>query len=176
MKLIYIPLAVAALAAGASSDLSPSLSFAPSQASLSAQTWNIQYSPGMPAHPVAVAGGWYFDFPAPRCGGADVCSVHYVTTPVKMSVTTSAQITAIFQVTSSGTPIFNYQLNPNNTCDYPAHARLYLQRTGDDLSGQGDYEFYRWFSSEGAYRLAAGSEQLSVALTPGQWTSVFGKR
>src|SRR2546427_5558274 len=45
------------------------------------------------------------------------------------------------------TAVFNYQLNPNNTCDYPAHARLYLQRTGDDLSGQGEYEFYRWFSN-----------------------------
>src|SRR6266849_4829084 len=107
MKLIYIPLAVAALAAGASSDLSPSLSFAPSQASLSAQTWNIQYSPGMPAHPVAVAGGWYFDFPAPSCGGADVCSVHYVTTPVKISATTSAHVDAIFQVTTTGTAVFN---------------------------------------------------------------------
>src|SRR5262249_20020355 len=61
---------------------------APSQIALSAEAWNIQYSPGMPAHPTAVEEGWYFDFPAPSCGWADVCSVHYVTTPVQMSVTT----------------------------------------------------------------------------------------
>jgi hypothetical protein len=58
----------------------------------------------------------------------------------------------------------------------PCACKIYLQRTGDDLSGQGEYEFYRWFSNEVAYRLAAGSAHLTVALTPGQSTSVFGKR
>src|SRR6266581_2879617 len=99
MKMIHIFWAGVVLTMQACSDPLPAPPSAP--AFLSAQTWNIQYSPGMPAHPIPVDGGWYFDFPAPRCGAADVCSVHYVTTPVKMSVTTSAQITAIFQVTSS---------------------------------------------------------------------------
>jgi len=174
MKMIHIFLAAVALTIAACSDPLPAPPSAP--ALLSAQTWNIQYSPGMPAHPIPADGGWYFDFPAARCGGADVCSVHYVTTPVKMSVRPNTQVEAIFQITTTGTPVFNYQLNPNNTCDYPAHARLYLQRMGDDLSGQGEYEFYRWFSNEVAYQLAAGSSRLTAALTPGQWTSVFGKK
>jgi hypothetical protein len=40
---------------------------------LDAQAWSILYSPGMPPHPTAQAGGgWYFDFPtAPN-------SVNYV--------------------------------------------------------------------------------------------------
>jgi hypothetical protein len=175
VKIIHLFLPVTALATGAYSDpsLSPS---APSQVSLSAEAWNIQYSPGMAAHPTAVAEGWYFDFPAPSCGGADVCSVHYVSTPVRMSVTPSGQVNAVFQVTTTGTPVFNYRLNPDNTCDYPAHGRFYLQRTGDDLSGRGKYEFYRWFSNNVAYELAAGSANLTAALTPDQWTSVFGKR
>src|SRR6266536_1765759 len=82
----------------------------------------------------------------------------------------------MFRVTASDTPVFNYQLNPDNTCDYPAHARFYLRRTGDDFSGQGEYEFYRWFSNEVAYRLDAGTAHLTAALAPGQWTSVFGKK
>jgi hypothetical protein len=174
MKMIHIFPAGAALTVAICGDPSPPPSSGP--VSLSAQAWTIQYSPGMPAHPIGVDGGWSFDFPAPRCGGAEVCSVHYVTTPVKMSLTTRGHVEAMFRVTTTGTPVFNYQLNPNNACDYPAHARLYLQRTGDDLSGQGEYEFYRWFSNEVAYRLAAGNAHLTAALTPGQWTSVFGKK
>ena len=143
---------------------------------MSAKAWNIQNSPGMAAHPTAVAEGWYFDFPAPSCGRAEVCSVHYVSTPVQMSVTTSGRVNAAFQVTASGAPIFNYRLKPDNTCDYPAHARFYLQRKRDDLSGRGEYEFYRWFSNEVAYELAAGDVDLSAPLTPDQWTSVFGKK
>ena len=131
----------------------------------------------MSAHPIAVGGGWYFDFPAASCGGADVCSVHYVSTPVSMSVTTSGHVNAVFQITTRGTPIFNYRLKPNNTCDYPAHARFYLQRKRDDLSGRGEYEYYRWFSNDVAYELGAGgSANLTAALTPDQWTSVFGKK
>jgi hypothetical protein len=123
-----------------------------------------------------VDGGRYFDFPATHCGGADVCSVHYVTTPVEMSVTTSGHVEAVFQVSTTGAPVFNYWLSPDNTCDYPAHARFYLQRAGDDFSGQGEYQFYRWFSNEAAYRLGAGSAHLIATFTPGQWTSVFGKK
>jgi len=175
LKFIHLFLPFAAVAMAASSDPSPSPP-APSPVSLRAEAWNIQYSPGMPAHPTPVAEGWYFDFPAPSCGRADVCSVHYVSTPVSMSVTTSGHVNAVFQITTSGTPIFNYRLKPNNTCDYPAHARFYLQRKRDDLSGRGEYEFYRWFSNDVAYELAAGSANLTAALTPDQWTSVFGKK
>jgi hypothetical protein len=175
VKVVHLLLPVAALAIGASTDPWPSPPTT-SQISLSAEAWNIQYSPGMPAHPTAVAGGWYFDLPAPSCGRADVCSVHYVSTPVQMSVTTRGHVNSAFQISSSGTPIFHYRLKADNTCDYPAHARLYLQRKGDDLSGRGEYEFYRWFSNDVAYELAAGSAKLTAALTPDQWTSVFGKK
>jgi hypothetical protein len=174
MKMIHIFLAGMAFTIAACSDPFPTPPAVPT--SLTAQTWNIQYSPGMPAHPVSVNGGWYFDFPPPQCGAAGVCSVHYVTTPVKLSIRPDAQVEAILQISTTGAPVFNYRLNPNNTCDYPAHARLYLQRTGDDLSGQGEYEFYRWFSHEVAYRLEPGTAHLAAALTPAQWTSVFGKK
>jgi hypothetical protein len=35
-----------------------------------------------------------------------------------------------------------------------ARNLFYLQGVGDDLSGQGEYEFYRWFSNDVAYELA----------------------
>jgi hypothetical protein len=173
VKIIHLLLPAAVLAMWASNDSSLP---APSQISLSAEAWNIQYSPGMPAHPTAVEEGWYFDFPAPSCGWADVCSVHYVTTSVQMSVKTSGHVNAALQISTSGAPIFHYRLKPDNTCDYPAHARFYLQRKRDDLSGRGEYEFYRWFSNDVAYKLATGSAKLTAALAPDQWTSVFGKK
>jgi hypothetical protein len=171
MKLSQIFLTLTALAMASLSALS-----APPDRSLSTQTWNIQYSPGMSPHPIAVDTGWYFDFPAPNCGRADVCSVHYVSTPVRSSATMADHINAAFEITTTGTPVFNYRLKPDNTCDYPAHVRFYLQRARDNLSGQGEYEFYRWFSNDVAYELAAGSPNLTAALTTDQWTSVFGKK
>jgi hypothetical protein len=176
VNFFHISLAVAALTMAASSYRLVSAFPEGSGSSLSAQTWNIQYSPGMPAHSTAVEDGWYFDFPAPNCGGAEVCSVHYVSTPVRLSVTTDGHVAVAFQITTTDMPVFNYRLKPDNTCDYPAHVRLYLQRAGDNLSGRGEYEFYRWFSNDVAYELAAGSANLTAALTPDQWTSVFGKR
>ena len=49
----------------------------------------------------------------------------------------------------------------DNRCDYPAHVRYILQRSGDDLSVKS--EFYRWFSSSG-FQLAAGSADGTVQL------------
>ena len=54
--------------------------------------------------------------------------------------------------------------------------RLYFQRKGDDLSGQGEYEYYRWWSKTAAYVLAPGNAVLTGDLTqPSQWISVYGK-
>ena len=141
----------------------------PQSVSMEAAAWNILYSPSMPAHPKPINGGWYFDFPS--CSGTNACSVHYVTVPVNLSA--SASVRAVFQIATTGAPIFNYKLQADNTCDYPAHVRYILQRRGDDLSVKS--EFYRWFSSSG-FQLEAGSADLTVPLRPEQWVSVLGKR
>ena len=134
---------------------------------MEAAEWNILYSPSMPAHPNPIDGGWYFDFPS--CNGTNACSIHYLTVPVNLSAST--RVRAAFQIATTGTPAFHYKLQPDNTCDYPAHVRYILQRRGDDLWS----EFYRWFSAPG-FMLKDGSADLSVPLKPDQWISVFGKR
>jgi hypothetical protein len=137
-----------------------------------ATSWAIQYSPGMPAHPLTEGGGWYFEFP--DASG----SVHYVTTAVNILATKA--VSASIAVATTGAPTFNYKLSADNVCDYPAHVRLYLQRRGDDWTGRGPMQYYRWFSNQdqsGAFLLAQGHATLSASLTdPAQWTSVFGKR
>ena len=59
-------------------------------------------------------------------------SVHYVLAAVNMAA--SSYVDASILVTTSGTPEFVYNIQPNNTCAYPAHVRFLLQEKGDDLS------------------------------------------
>jgi hypothetical protein len=139
--------------------------------SMSAAAWNILYSPSMPAHPTAATGGgWYFEFPG--CGGAPTCSVHYVTVPVNVAASTNVK--AKFEITTTGRPGFHYKLKPDNTCVAPAHVRLFVQRKGDDLTA--GKEYWRWWSDPVAFQLAPRAAELTAALMPEQWVSVFGKR
>jgi hypothetical protein len=151
-------------------DASAQSSSAPRNVPMDAQAWSIRYSLGMPAHPAPRdKGGWYFDFPsAPG-------SVHYVTAAVDM--TASESVTANIEVTTTGTPTFDYSLDPNNTCSHPAHVRFLLQQKGDDLSGVAGKQYYRWWSINAAYELAAGSTTLTAQISDhSQWVSVFGER
>ena len=75
----------------------------------------------------------------------------------------------------TGTPVFVYNLQPDNTCVYPAHVRFLLQQKGDDLSGKKQY--FRWCPNSGAYQLSPGEVQLSASLADlGQWTSILGEK
>jgi hypothetical protein len=137
---------------------------------LKAQAWSILYSPGMPPHPTPrTGGGWYFNFPT------DPNSVHYVLAAVNMVA--SSYVDAGILVTTTGTPTFDYNLQPDNTCIYPAHVRFLLQKSGDDLSGTNGKEYFRWWSNSVAYKLAHGRANLRAWLTDlSQWTSVLGER
>ena len=97
--------------------------------------------------------------------------VNYVTTPVNAAIT-AAGLTMTFRIETTGVPVFQYALNPNNTCTNPAAVRLFIQRQGDTL--EADHEFYRWWSKAAA-KLTAGTVTLTVPLMPDQWMSVLGK-
>jgi hypothetical protein len=64
-------------------------------------------------------GGWYFNFP----NGPG--SVHYVLAAVNMAASSSVE--ASISVATTGTALFVYNLQPDNTCVYPAHVRFLLQ-------------------------------------------------
>lgn len=136
---------------------------------MAADAWTFRYSPNMPAHPTGTAGGWRFAFPE-RNG------VQYLTTSQRPA-SASESITATIAVETTGDPFFEYRTEPSNTCDAPATVRLFFQRRGDDMSGEGALEFYRWWSNPVAYRLGSGSVALVGDLAdPSQWTSVMGRR
>src|SRR5208282_2459358 len=151
---------------GSSADSTPRSPVVP----MNAQAWLIAYSPGMPPHPTAQpGGGWYFDFPT------DPNSVHYVLAAVNIAA--SSYVDASILVTTTQSPVFVYNLQPDNTCIYPAHVRFLLQEDGDDLSGTNGKQYFRWFSNSVAYQLASGPANLRVSLTDlSQWASVFGEK
>jgi hypothetical protein len=137
---------------------------------MNAQAWAILYSPGMPPHPTPqTGGGWYFDFPT------DPNSVHYVLAAVNMAA--SNDVDASILVTTTGTAVFVYNLQPDNNCVYPAQVRFLLQEKGDDLSGTNGKQYFRWWSNSVAYQLASGQANLRASLTDlSQWTGVLGEK
>src|SRR6478752_682259 len=144
---------------------------------LSPSQWYLQYSAGVPVHPAAEQDGWSFDFPvydepSTNCAKDKSCGhVNCITTPVNAAIT-AATVTMTFRIETTGAPIFQYGLNPNNNCTNPAAVRLFIQRQGDTL--EADHEFYRWWSKAAA-ELTPGWLTLTVPLIPEQWLSVFGK-
>jgi hypothetical protein len=104
---------------------------------MNAEAWSILYSPGMPPHPTQQAGGgWYFDFPT----NAD--SVHYVLTAVNLAA--SGSVDASILVTTTGTPVFVYNLQPDNSCVHPASdfcckrkVTIYRERTASNTLNGG---------------------------------------
>jgi len=131
-----------------------------------AQGWEVRYSHDVSLKtPVA---GQEFSFDFPQAPG----SVHYVTKPIVLAP--KVTVSATFTITMTGAPQFDYRTAPDNTCDRPASVRLFLQRRDDPMTGQGQYEFYRWWSNAGV-ELKAGTFTLAVPLQPASWVSVMGK-
>ena len=136
--------------------------------SLNADNWDIAYSQGVPPHPIAnPGGGWYFDFPVGKDG------IHLVTT--KVSGYASSEMQATVEITALSGALFDFTKEPANTCPTPPASHLYFQRRGDDRTGYGATEFYRWFSNPNKLVLKAGKVTLAVPFDPAQWPSVFGK-
>jgi hypothetical protein len=156
------------LAASSSSDSPPPPAGVKAQVSMAASAWVFQYSPNMPPQPSASSGGgWYFDFPS-------VDGVHYLVTAVSGAVT--GTITLNYEVSTTGTPVFDFHTKPNNTCNTPPGAvSLYFQRRGDDITGRGTLGSYRFFTRPMVSILKAGPATLSVPLDPSQWINVWGQ-
>ncbi len=133
--------------------------------------WSGYYSPGVVLGPPP--GTPAFVIPeGPEADGAP--SIHYLTRPTFGAIGPS-NLSATYEFSTTGSPILQFRLRPNNTCDGPpASVSLYFQRRGDDMSGSGEFEHYRWFSSAGAV-LKEPSDVLEVPLAPAAWISVMGK-
>ena len=144
----------------------------PSTLSLSPNDWNLQYGHGVPDHPAATGGSavWYFAFPSGEGSGVD-----YVTTPYHPTQDIQGKtLSMTFKVVSSA-PVYGL----SDPATYPPIAlHLFLQRSGDDGSGNGEMQYYRWWCPSGYYNLGSADNTtvtISCPLSAEAWTSVQGR-
>ena len=57
----------------------------------------------------------------------------------------------------------------------PATMGLFFWRGGDNLSGQDDYVYYRWFCSQKVLLQLGDNQTLSCQIAGAKWVSVFGE-
>jgi hypothetical protein len=162
-----IALALAVLLAGCSSNSSPPPPpAATSFSNVSPSAWSVEFSTDVP-QPAAASAGWQIPFPT------SPGSLNYVVAPVNLNLVGAAAVTATFKITGSN-PAFIFTPEPTNTCGGLANMHLFIQQQGDNLSGAGAYQFYRWWSNPADITLALGSFSLSSPLSSGSWSSVLG--
>lgn len=105
-------------------------------------------------------GPWYFDFPS----NGGVGYVYKPTGPLWAGQT----ITLRFAIQGDGT------LSPADPADVPpTTVRLFIWRAGDNGTGAGQYEFYRWWS--GVTQMPGAGEYTVQFPIDGRWTSIFAK-
>lgn len=123
-------------------------------------------SQGMPLHPSVIADGLAFDFPQPNDAAGHVHSLTFVHGPLKLGNCLNLR----YRITAdSGVRILprNYPTN-----DY-ATAALFFQRKGDDWSGQGAKEAYRWYGTSQPIHLEPGAQGEVQLCRDDLWTAVI---
>src|SRR5262245_38241538 len=94
---------------------------------MAASAWVFQYSNSMPEGPSPAGSGWSRSLSCDQISQSDEqIDAHHV------------GVISVAPGTVWGSN------DPSDTT--PDHCRAYFQQAGDDLSGTGPYEFYRWFS------------------------------
>lgn len=115
----------------------------------------VSYSVGMPPNTTGQA----FEFPV-----GPVKHVGYLTRP--LSLAGKSKIKLVFEIIGDGP--YRAAASPPELTD----VGLYFQRQGDDWSGSGPYEGYRWFTIiDRLSPLKAGTWTLEAPLQRSQWTS-----
>jgi hypothetical protein len=139
-----------------------------------ARVWEIgpitprrrNYSVGMPLTPAPAGSGWYFDFPYPHDAAGHV---HYVTFQPGPLIGKS-KIVVRYRVDTAWGAGFVARGTPGQ----PATVSLYLQRQGDNWSGRGPYEYFRWYApGPSVQEITPGVHEMTVSLNG--WTSVNGR-
>ena len=100
-----------------------------------------------------------------------VDSINYLyTAPGVSSIAGYNSISVSLAVSTSGPVVFDYQTETGNTCVFPAHVRVFIWQWNDATQG-----YDRWWSNSISYELASGTATITTALTPDQWSSVYGQ-
>ncbi len=147
-------------------------------AASNAEAWTIgpiirgrNYSVAMPLHPTPRrGGGWHIDIP--RLPG----SVHYVTFP-HGSLVGKSRIVMRYRIEAAR----GARLLASSDSRSPALITLYFQRRGDNWSGRGRFETYRWYAtfatqSQPGQSQPGTGDHVMVAPLNGPWTAVETSR
>lgn len=119
------------------------------------------HSIGMPASPTPLGVGWFIDFPGP--GG----KVDYVQNFSPPALQAGKTLKIDFTVSGAGFVPFEFP-------DRQAMVSVQFQRRGDNWSGTGAMQSYRWYSRQ-MVLLAPGEFTLTVPLVLESWGDVQGK-
>ncbi|MFN3387839.1 MAG: hypothetical protein ACK40O_02840 [Allosphingosinicella sp.] len=138
-------------------------------AQLDADAWVIgpiikgrNYSRAMPLHPTPRPdGGWHIDLP--RAPG----SVHYVTFP-HGSLAGKSRIVMRYRIEMAPGVRIEARTAPGT----PGMITPYFQRAGDNWSGRGRFETYRWYATFATQSPLERGEHVIVAPLGGRWTAV----
>ena len=138
---------------------------------MDASAWEIgpitptrNYSVNMPLTPSAHPDGWSFDFPQPDSTAGHV---HYLTFK-HGSLSGKSRIVLRYRIEAEP----GVQFYPTKYPGWQSMLTMYFQRRGDDWSGRGKYEGYRWWATFRSHApLTAGEHELSVGLDE-NWTAV----
>ncbi|HEY1606797.1 MAG TPA: hypothetical protein VGF77_14490 [Allosphingosinicella sp.] len=120
------------------------------------------YSSGVPLHPSpGPAGAWHIDLP--QVPG----SVHYVTFR-HGSLAGKARIVMRYRIDADP----GVRIVPATAPSLPSVISLYFQRGGDDWSGEGRFETYRWYATFASQRPVVPGVHEMAAPLDGNWTAV----
>lgn len=121
-------------------------------------------SSGLPLNPQANPDGFVIQFPQPN---ASIGHLHYVTA-LSASLQGKRWIRMKFRIETDP----DVKILPTKYPDFPSMLTLYFQREGDDWSGVGKYETYRWWASfKSQTPLIAGNYEI-IAPFDQKWTAV----
>lgn len=144
----------------------------PAAEASSASAWTIgpvirgrNYSVGMPLHPTGRRGGG-FHLDIPRLPG----SVHYVTFR-HGSLAGKRRIVMRYRIEAAR----GARLLASSDGRSAGLLTLYFQRGGDNWTGRGRFETYRWYATFATQTLASGDHVLTAPLD-GPWTAVETSR
>jgi hypothetical protein len=136
--------------------------------SQAAAAWRIgpvirgrNYSDTVAVHASPRGAGWYFDLPRSGRG------VHYVTFR-HGSLAGKRRIVMRYRIEAAP----GVRIVPTTAPQLPSIITLYFQRGGDDWSGRGRFESYRWYATFASQSPITPGDHVLVAPLTGNWTAV----
>ncbi|HYW16363.1 MAG TPA: hypothetical protein VE891_09455 [Allosphingosinicella sp.] len=133
------------------------------------ESWTIgpfvrgrNYSSGVPLHPTARrGGGWQVDLPGAP-GSVHALTFHHGPLAGKRRIVMRYRVEA-----ARGTRILAASDGKS-----PSMITLYFQRRGDNWSGRGRFETYRWYATFATQTPLTPGNHVMVAPLDGPWTAI----